>query len=374
MRVGFDARWYNDSGVGTYVAELLKALIPLQSHGIADHADFELVIYENSGMPVPGLAEASVERVTLQAAKYSLAGQVELKRRSWSDRLDVFHSPFYPIPLAMSCAVVVTLHDLIPFLFKSENWFKLSAIKMGYRVAAARANRIIAVSKHTAGDITRILRTSEQKITTIHNGVSHSEFYADESSAEALDLARQGIRSPYVVVGSARNWQTKNLVSALRALALARQQSALEFQTVVYGPPQGLQAAGNLSAWKQLNLVQTGLLPAKELARVFRHASLFMMPSLYEGFGLPVVEAMASGCAVITSNAGSLVEVAGEGAQVFDPYDVISMASAATRLLCDPIEMKTWKRRALRRAADFSWESTARETLTVYHRAKESVF
>ena len=370
MRVGFDARWYNDSGVGTYVAELLKALVPLQSRGTAQQSGLELAVYEDPGNPVPGLPDNTVERIPVLAGKYSLAGQLAVKRRCPKDRLDLFHSPFYPIPLRTSCPVVVTLHDLIPFLFRSDHWPKHFLIKRGYRIAASRARRIITVSDHTARDVTKILHVSPHKVTTIHNGVSHSDFHSNASPAEAGDLAgRYGIRSPYVAVGSTRNWRTKNLTSALQALALAQQQSGRAFQTVVYGPPDGLQAAGGTDAWKQLNLVQTGLLPATEIARLFRHAHLFIMPSLYEGFGLTVIEAMACGCAIVTSNAGSLPEVAGEGAQLFDRFDVTGMATAVARLLSDPAEQTKWKDRALRRAADFSWHKTAEQTIEVYHRA-----
>src|ERR1700694_1374930 len=112
VRVGFDARWYNDSGVGTYVAELLKAMAPLQQ-------GFELIVYEHPANPVPGLQDLPLQRVPVRSGKYSLSAQLELARRQRRDELDVCHSPFYVVPLAVGCPVVVTLHDLIPFLFMS---------------------------------------------------------------------------------------------------------------------------------------------------------------------------------------------------------------------------------------------------------------
>lgn len=364
MQIGFDARWYNDSGVGTYVAELLKAMLSLQS------SNLELVIYEDPKNRVPALPEGAARRVALSAGKYSLTAQRELSYRCVEDRIDVFHSPFYPIPLRVRCPVVVTLHDLIPFLFRTANPLKRFVIQRGYRISAARSGRIIAVSHHTKADITRILRVPADKITVVHNAVSRHSFYSKRDPSELEYLADQhGIRPPYVLAASAHNWQTKNLVSALKALSLAQKQSKVEFQTVVYGPPDGLQVIGGAQAWKELNVAQTGHLPAASLARLFRNANFLIMPPLYEGFGLPILEAMACGCAVITSNGGSLAEVAGNGAQVFDPLDVEGMVQAVITLLCNPAELKLWQARAVARAQDFSWSKAAQETVSVYHRA-----
>lgn len=383
MRIGFDGRWYNDSGVGTYVAELLQALACLQSRSTSGQKPFELFVYEDPKNPLPQLPPnplgppraafarhgMGVTRIPLSSGKYSLAAQLELRKCCQRDRLDIFHSPFYPIPLRASCPVVVTIHDLIPFLFRTENPLKQFIVKCGYRIAAARSSRIIAVSRHTAGDITRILRISQDKITAVHNGLGH-DFHPTQTPKEAEYLEkRYGIRPPYVVAASTRNWQTKNLPSALETLRLARKRSKLEFHTVVYGPSNGLTASGGADGWTDLNPIQTGHLPAAELAKVFRNALLFMMPTLYEGFGLAVAEAMACGCAVITSNAGSLPEVAGDGAQLFAPKDISGMAEAATRLLCDAAERKRCQQLALRRAAGFSWSRAAQETLAVYDQA-----
>jgi glycosyltransferase involved in cell wall biosynthesis len=362
MRVGFDARWYNDSGVGTYVAELLKAVASLQ-------ADLELIIYENPGNPVPGLLAGGLKRIPVRARKYSPLSHIEFRRRAREDSLDLFHSPFYPIPLGLPCPVVVTLHDLIPFLFPLGSGLKRFLIQRGYRTAARRSSHIIVVSQHTAADVQRILRASPEKIAAIHNAASAEHFHPQGTAGEAAQLSQRfSLHKPYILVASAWNWETKNLTTALRALIFA-QQSGVEFQTVVYGPPEGFNAAGGREKWKELDLVETGHLPAAELGAVFRHAQLFLFPSLYEGFGLPVLEAMSCGCAVITSNAGSLQEVAGDGAQVFDPLDCEGMARATTTLLRNPIELTRWRERGLRRAADFSWARTAQATLRVYHQA-----
>jgi glycosyltransferase involved in cell wall biosynthesis len=363
MRVGFDARWYNDSGVGVYVAELLRAMAAIEQR------DFELVVYENPRNPVAQIEGEGVSRVAVSASRYSMAGQLEFRRRSRLDRLDVFHSPFFAVPLGLRCPVVVTVHDLIPFLFRIYNPFKQALIKVAYRAAVRRAGHIIADSENTAGDLHKILAVSPERITTVHIAAapeySSRQIEIDETKKLA---AKYNIGCPYVMVSSARNWRTKNLEGALQALQAAAQKTGIKFQTVVFGPPDGIEAAGPAQRWTNLSLLRTGYLQRSELAMLFRNAVAFIMPSLYEGFGLPILEAMSCGCPVLTSNAGSLREVAGRGAQVFDPHDVANMAVAVGALLQNPEERRRWKAAALARAADFSWAKAAAETISVYHR------
>ncbi|MCU1307858.1 MAG: hypothetical protein JWN45_2553 [Acidobacteriaceae bacterium] len=363
MRVGFDARWYNDSGVGTYVSELLKAMAPLQR-------TFDLVVYEDPKNPLPDLDRQSIERIPIGAGKYSVLGQTELAWRCKREGLDVFHSPFYALPLAAPCPVVVSLHDLIPFLFQIYRWPKQLLIKAGYKTAALRSAHIITGSKHTAADVQRILKVSPEKITCIHYAICNDNFHCNGNATEVEYLKeRYGIHPPYALAASARNWRTKNLVTAFRALSLARQEGRNPFQTVVYGPLEGINALGGRQAWSELNLVLTGYLPVRDLAMLLRHAHLFIFPSLYEGFGLQILEAMSCGCPVITSNAGSLAEVAGGGAQTFEPFDVAGMADAIKTSFSNPDESNRWRGRALKRAADFSWNKAAERTISVYHRA-----
>jgi glycosyltransferase involved in cell wall biosynthesis len=368
LRIGFDARWYNDSGVGTYTLELLRAMSQIQ-------AGFELVAYESPANPVPLEENSRLKKVALSSGRYSLSEQVELSSRCRRDRLDIFHSPFYIVPLAASCPVVVTVHDLIPFLFRIASRPKQFLVKTGYRMAAAKAAQIITVSSQTACDLKKLLHVPENKITPIANAVRREVFHPEGAAEELESLGvRFGVQPPYVVVASARNWRTKNLVTALKALDAARARSASSFQTVLYGPEEGLNAAGGQGRWNTLNLRITGYVQDKYLAALFRHARAFVFPSLYEGFGLPILEAMSCGCPVITSNGGSLAEVAGNGAQVFEPFDVESMSAALLRLLAIPEEYQQWRLSGLARAAEFSWERAARETLAVYYRTYNQAY
>jgi glycosyltransferase involved in cell wall biosynthesis len=355
MRVGFDARWYNQSGVGSYIAGLLPALV---------RAGCELVVYVDPANPVPGLDKFSLKTVPVFAGKYSPLATLDFRRREKQDKLDLFHSPFYAAPL-LNCPVVVTVHDLIPFLIKIYSWPKQKMVQAGYRLIANRAAHLIADSRCTAADIHRILRVTPDRISTIYLAADRNIFHPNVARDDEKILQQKfGVKKPFVVLASARNWRTKNLTSTLHALELAQNETNIRFQSVMYGPTNG---ANNNSHAHKLNLLNLGYLDAEDLAALFRHAHAFVMPSLYEGFGLPLVEAMSCGCPVIASDRGSLPEVAGVGAQCFDAFDVQAMADAISKLLRSPEELQQKRSAALRRAADFSWDKAAQETISVYH-------
>jgi glycosyltransferase involved in cell wall biosynthesis len=364
MRVGFDARWYNKSGVGSYVAGLLPALA---------RTDCELVAYVDPDNPVPGLDKLRVRTVPAHSAKYSPLSTLEFRRREKEDKLDVFHCPFYATPL-LECPVVVTVHDLIPFLFPIYPWWKQKLVQAGYRRAARRAAHIAADSEATANDLQKILNVPEEKISTVHLAADTDNFHPCSAAGEREQLRNKfGIGQPYVVVSGAGNWRTKNLKSALEALEIARRDAGREFHTVIFGPAEALNVSGVRDLAHDLNLIQPGYVERPELAALFRHAHALIMPSLYEGFGLPMVEAMSCGCPVITSDRGSLPEIADTGAQCFDPFNISAMAAAVVALLRSPEELQQKRAAALRRAADFSWDKAAQETIWVYHHVKQLV-
>lgn len=363
LRVGFDARWYNDSGVGAYVRGLVSAMTQLED-------ELDLIVYEDRRNPVP-LQCRKARRILVAAKKYSVAEQFELVKRCREDRLDVFHSPFYVVPLFARCPVVVTFHDLIPFLYPIYSTAKQLIVRTGYRMAARKAAQIIADSDNTARDVQRLLRVSADKVSTVHLAASEVCQPKSDSGEFGVLQKKYGISPPYVLLASARNWRTKNLETALRVLQAVREMGA-NFQTVVYGSPEGIEACKADESIPSLEMKYIGYIAADELATLYGQASVFLFPSLYEGFGLPVLEAMACGCAVVASNGGALAQVAGSGAQVFHPHDVSGMADAVRGLLGDPGQQRHWREAAVRRAADFSWMKAARETLRVYHQTHKS--
>jgi glycosyltransferase involved in cell wall biosynthesis len=236
-----------------------------------------------------------------------------------------------------------------------------------------RVDAIITDSECSQRDIAHYLQVPKEKITvTMLAAARHFRVLSQAESAPAL--ARAGVAPPYILyVGSLE--PRKNLLRLLEAYRLVREWS----------PRWGLVIVGARNAWKstpvaaaveryglQDNVTFTGYVPDEDLPALYNGAGLFCFPSLYEGFGLPVLEAMACGAPVVTSNTSSLPEVAGEAALLVDPYDVEAIAAAMQRVLSEPELAEDLRRRGLARAAEFTWERTARETIAVYERVLEA--
>lgn len=361
MRIGFDARWYNDSGVGTYVSGLLKALAQLSS-------DFEIVMLEDPRRPVPVKSTASLRRVLCSTPRYSIAEQFALPSVCRRERIDLLHEPFYVAPLWSPCPTVVTFHDLASFHFPIYGAVKRCVIQTGYRAAARRAAAVITCSRYSAHDIHSTLNVDLNRIHTTYYGVDSSIYSSTRTERDGAVLSRHGIRNPYVLLLGARNWRLKNFESAFRALARCRSQLDLKFQIVFCGVQDALREPAVSSVANPLHPCAVGAVSALDLAALYRNAVVFLFPSRFEGFGLPVVEAMSSGCPVVCSNAAALSEVAGDGALTVDPDDLPAMSNAVALLLTDDSARESWKARALSRASNFTFDRTARDTLNVYRR------
>jgi glycosyltransferase involved in cell wall biosynthesis len=182
-------------------------------------------------------------------------------------------------------------------------------------------------------------------------------------------MERYGIRQPYVFAFSAKNWKTKNLSKVLEAIKICQAEVGSVFQTVIAGSSDGFREASGQGMTQIENVVLTGFVPPEDLPKLYRGADVFVMGSKYEGFGLPLLEAMSCGCPVVCSNGGSLAEVAAEGAILVDPDDALQMGRAIANLLRNPGERELLAERAKLRAADFSWQKAAAQTLSVYAEA-----
>jgi glycosyltransferase involved in cell wall biosynthesis len=234
----------------------------------------------------------------------------------------------------------------------------------------AGADRIIADSEYTKADIIRFYSISEEKVDVVHLGVDEQRGPQESSETQAV-LERYGICSPYLLhVG--RVEKKKNLCRTLEAFASIKKRLTDPIQIVLAGSPgpggeEVFEVIDRLDLKADVRLV--GYARPEDLAALYSEATVFLFPSLYEGFGMPILEAMACGTPVLTSNVTSLPEVAGDAALQVDPLDVESIAQGLLRLLEDPRLREQYIRKGFERIKEFTWEKTARETMAVYRKA-----
>ncbi len=277
----------------------------------------------------------------------------------------------YVAPPLLSCPTVVTIHDIsyeiFPEFFSPRDRWALAAL---VPFSARRAARVIAISEHTRRDLVRIYGLPEDKITVTYLAAASQFHPVKPSQVEAVRL-KYGLGAPYILaLGNVQ--PRKNLGRLMQAFALLCQAHSIAHSLVVVGQAQR-RASAVFCAIREHGLQEkvlfTDYVPAEDLPALYGGAELFVMPSLYEGFGLPILEAMACGTAVVCSNASALPEVAGQAALLVDPYSVEGLAGAMSRVLSDEGLRRHLACEGLERAGQFSWDKTARQTIEVYSQA-----
>ncbi len=365
-RIGIDARKLRDFGIGTYIRQLLYAIARRPE---SEEYRFRVYLRDGDRDLLSELPER-FERVGEEAAGYSVAELTRFAWRLWRDRLDLFHATHYVLPPLLRGRAVVTIHDIIHLLYPQ---FLPSPAAYVYarfmiRRALARADRIITVSHNSKRDLISYFGVPASRIDVIYNGVS-PRFRPDVSAEERTRVARKyGLTSPYLLfLGNEK--PHKNLQGVVRAFAEARRRADLPHVLALAGPPpksaarlEALIAALDLST----RVTRPGLIEEADLPGLLAGADVFLYPTLYEGFGLPVVEAMACGTPVLTSSTSALQEIAGGYALLVDPMDLDAIARGIITLSADEKVRSDFRELGRKRALDFSWEKAAEKTLEVY--------
>lgn len=360
------ARWHWGHGIGTYTAELVSALPPrhlgyaVRCWGLDGAQGFPAGtgaagIYEGAGAPPPG------NRFWQMASQPpELLGDEVL-----------WHNPHSGIglPLDEGLPLVVTVHDLIPLVMPG-------AAGAGFRglfeeqvpAAATRAARIITPSEHSKADLVQLLGVDSGKITVIGEAPPCSLRPVPRKEALARVASRYRLTSPYVLYVGGLS-PRKNVPALIAAFALARPRLPRGQALAIAGSPeqghgQLLELAHRLGCASAVTCL--GYVAAADLPHLYSGADVFVYPSLYEGFGLPPLEAMACGCPVVCSDATSLPEVCGTAAELVDSRDPGAMAEAIARVVSDPFLAEFMRARGLAHAAQFTWALVAKRTLAVY--------
>ena len=368
-RIGIDARKVRDFGIGVYVANLIRGLARIEARQEAGANEYVLFVRPEDrdfAADLPPNFHCVVERSPV----YSVREIGMMAWRIWRSRLDLYHATHYVLPAVVPCPTVVTIHDIIHLLypgFLPSRAASLYAQRM-FRHSVGRADRIIAVSRNTRRDVLDYFAIPEEKIQVVYNGVEDRFRRLLSAEELAAGLKEAGVRQPYMLfVGNPK--PHKNLDRVIKAYARARSRAGFDAPLVCVGARPGSdfkleRRARQLGVGDHVQLV--GRVPASILPALYQGASLFLYPTLYEGFGLPVVEAMASRVPVITSNTSSLKEIARGYAELVNPLEVREIAAAIERCMKDRRHARQLTGLAASRAAGFQWRTAAESTLAIY--------
>jgi glycosyltransferase involved in cell wall biosynthesis len=370
MILGFDATTLTGriSGVGYYTARLMESLANGAGEGIVQR----LVVFSNRPVRIEETDRVQVYERRRFAVR-SVWMQLVLPRILRDVRPDLVHFTNYLAPLAGRVPYVVSFHDMSLSLLPECHTLKKRLLTSSLIPSVARGARMILTpSESTRRDVVRLLRVDPGRVRVIPYAASPS--FRPVAAAPDELAALHGIRAPYFLyVGTLE--PRKNLARALRAFA-ALTDILPECRFVIVGQrgwryAEVLRAAEDPALRGRVDFL--GYLPEEKLPALYAQALALVYPSLYEGFGLPVVEAMACGTPVLTSRSSSLAEI-GEGAALLaDPTDEKALADALHALATDPALRARLRTLGLERARSFSWERTGRETVAAYQEVYDEV-
>lgn len=363
LRIGIDIHSVGSQQGGneTYFQELTRRLIELP-------CTHEWVLYYTNAAARERFS--SNGRVTLKRLRprYPLLRiPLTVPWRTREDRLDVFHAQ-HIVPPFLKCKTVTTIPDIayehFPEAFpRRERAWMRSLI----RDSANRANHIITVSEHSKRDIVQTYGIPEDKVTVTYEGAGQEFRPGDKRTAREEVARRYGITGEFVLY-LGRLQARKNLTRVVEAFAKVR-RAGLRYKLVLAGRQDSLfepVRARICDLQMKNDVLLPGFLPAEDVPLFYNAAEVFLYPSLYEGFGLPVVEAMACGLPVITSQGSSLEEVAGDAALLVDPLSESSIAGAIQKILEDSALRLRLRKAGLIRSRLFNFDKTARQTMDVY--------
>jgi glycosyltransferase involved in cell wall biosynthesis len=364
VRIAIDARKLRDFGIGTYVRNVLRHLSRI------DHDTEYVLICRDRDAGIAAELGENFRAVPESAAAYSMREQIAVPLDLRRERVQLFHAPHYVLPPLTPCRSVVTIHDCIHLRFPQYLPHRLgyAYARSALWVAAHRSARVLTVSDASKRDILKYFNIPSSKIDVIYNAIDE-RFHETPSDEDVWRVReRYQLTDPFILyTGNIK--PHKNLERLIEAFYLLRREGLEQVKLLIIGDEISKYATLRRAVhrYKLHQYVRFfGFVPDRTLAVLYRLAGVFVFPSLYEGFGLPPLEAMASGTPVITSNVSSLPEVVGDAAMLIDPYDPVAIATAMRRVLAEPALRDELRCRGFARAKEFSWDRSVKRIREVY--------
>ena len=371
MKVAIDIRRMTEFGIGTYIRNVVRTLARL------DRDSKYFLIGSPSKVTECGPLPSNFRAVPLEGRDTTLKGNLDFRAIVRRLGCDVVHVPhLFWIPRGLGCPYVLTVHDLLEHMYGSRDAssFRRSAHFYLTRRVLRKASRVIAVSQFTKNEIEKLFSIPGRRIEVVYNAIDERFLHGHATEADREMIAqRYLVNYPFVLYAGAIR-PHKNVVRIIEAFSSLKN----ELQKEDYLPDLKLIIIGDdLSSHPRLRrtVVRSGVqndvrflgfVPIEVLRIFYDVAKVFVFPSLYEGFGLPPLEAMAHGTPVVTSNTSSLPEVAGNAALLVNPENVFEIRRGLQRVLVDATLRERMKQRGYEQAQRFSWTNSVSRILEIY--------
>lgn len=376
MKIGIDARMLGPGfGLARYTEQLVKHLEQI------DHTNQYVLFMRTENWDNFEPTNPNFTKVLADIPWYSLAEQIKFPPIIKKQKIDLMHFPHWNVPLLYSGRFVITVHDLIMYHFPRATattlgpltyWIKDRLHRLVVKNAVKCASKIIVTSEFTKEDLRKTLGVPEEKMTVTYQApfkkfpISNQFSINFQNQNDQNILNKYNIAKPYILyVGSA--YPHKNLETLLQGWKIFEERYDENYQLVLVGKDSSFyQKIINNPTFQHLNIIYTGFVPDDELEILYNNASLYIFPSLYEGFGLPPLEAMAHGVPVASSDSSCLPEILQDTVYYFRPTDIRAISDAIEHLLVDKNLRARLIERGQKLCTRYSWETLAEQTLQIY--------
>jgi glycosyltransferase involved in cell wall biosynthesis len=376
MRIAIDIRRINEFGIGTYIWNLVRNL------AVVDNQNEYLLVGSHRNFTELGPLPENFRQIYQGERAGSWRDHLTFPTVLKKEKPDIVHIPHHDCPVMIPGKLIMTIHDCVHVKFPPENLSRILRFEMYWRTRRAleRASQVLAVSNSTRDDLVDIFDVDSKRISVIHNALDERF----EPTAEAVErktvLERYQLHDPFILY-SGRIRPHKNVHRLIEAFAVLKSELVHDLR---YHNLKLIVIGDELSHHQYLRLTVArsgvnqdvrffGFVPYSILRVFYQSAALFAFPSLYEGFGLPPLEAMASRTPVLASNTSSLPEVLGDAALLVNPENVFEIARGLKSILLEDSVRERLIERGSKHISKFSWKTAARQVVEAYQRAGSGI-